>query len=301
VGKESAKIAFIGGCQVVSLAAAARVLMPRAEVQAWHVGVFPVITKEALAELLSGYESVFSQLPDNDSQGPLASSRLRQRGINTLFIPTVAFPGFHPDSTYVFRQDGSVVPAALSDYHSKLVAACYLLDIPCERVPQLFNSLVFHELGYLQGFAAAKSAFLDRWSQVGFDLGAPFERWMNTGSFMYTLNHPHIRVLAEISRLELLAAGHISEESVLTDLPDDPLANGFIIPVYPPLAKRLGVSGSNEFLRSAHGLPPGESRVISLNDYVAANYRYYETIDRDLLSAPTIVAAKARLHVMVAR
>lgn len=301
VPTKSPRVAIIGGCQVVGFAASARSLMPNADVQDWHVGVHPIMEREALAALLPSFDLVLSQMPNADEQDPLATIRLREQGVKVLPLPVVSFSGFHPDSTYVLNA-GRVVQGAFSDYHSILIAACFSLGLPRERVPNLFNTLIFHELGYFHEFEAAKSAFIERWQSVGIDLTFTIDRWLGeTGLFMHTLNHPHIRVLADLCRLALNHAGLIGQDAAWTIPLTDSLADHFVWPVYPALAKRIGVGGSIVFMRPAQGLPSGESRGVSLTAYVTACYERYTSIERDVLSVPSIRAATARLKEIVLR
>jgi hypothetical protein len=292
---KSPRVAIIGGCQVVGFAAAARSLLPDADVHDWHVGVHPVITQEALAALLPDYDLVVSQMPDTDKQSPLATIRLREQGVRVLPLPVVTFCGFHPDSAYILNA-GRIVPGVWSDYHSILVAASFLLGLPRERVPNLFNSLVFHELGYFQAFEDAKSAFIERWLSAGFDLAPFVEIWLaETGLFMYTMNHPHIRVLADLAKLALSDAGLVTPEAAWTIPLKDSLANHFVWPVYPELAKRIGILGSTGFMRPLRSLAADEPREVSLTAYITACYERYNSIERDSLRVPSISAATARL------
>jgi hypothetical protein len=58
------RVAVIGSCQVVGLAAAAQHLLPGADVKSWHVGVHPKDSDEDLLALLPGFDTVISQISD---------------------------------------------------------------------------------------------------------------------------------------------------------------------------------------------------------------------------------------------
>ena len=190
------RIAIIGGCQVVGLSAAAKVLLPDAEASSWHVGVHPSTSDDDLLELLPNFDVVISQLSDWDDHVSLRVSRLRERRLPLIYVPVIAFPGFHPDITYI-RGPGGLVPGFKSDYHSIIIASAFVLGLPSRRVPGLFNAFVFSTLGYFDAFDEAKVALFDVFARENFDIRPIFDMWLQrVGQFMYTINHPHILVLS---------------------------------------------------------------------------------------------------------
>jgi Polysaccharide biosynthesis enzyme WcbI len=293
------RVAVIGSCQVVGLAAATQRLLPGADVKAWHVGVHPKDSDEDLLALLPGFDTVISQISDRDGQIPLRISRLREQGLPVVYLPVVAFPGFHPDITYIRGPDG-LVHGLATDYHSVIVASAFTLGLPERRVPELFNAYTFAELGYFDVFQAAKAALLSIFDQDGFDVRPLFDLWMQqAGQFMYTINHPHILVLATLCRLALARAGHLEPTAPLPEGINDHLAMHFIWPTYPTLAKRIGLPGSTTFLRNTNGLAEGEAREMALADYVSACFRIYGGLAKDTLRIGAVATACERLGALV--
>jgi hypothetical protein len=284
---------------VVGLAASAKRLLPDAEVKSWHVGVHPNDSDEDLLAQLKSFDTVVSQLSDWDQHVPLRITRLRDEGLPVVYLPVLAFPGFHPDTTYIFGTEG-LVAGAMSDYHSIIAATAYTLGLPEHRVPGLFNPYIFSELGYFDVFDAAKKALLASFLAEGLDIGALFDLWLNqVGQFMYTINHPHITTLAGLCRLALARAGHLDPRTDLPDDIDDNLAGHFVWPTYPALAKHIGLAGSNTFLRATHGLVAGQTREVSLKEYISACFQLYDSLPKGTLRAGSVETACERLATVI--
>jgi hypothetical protein len=293
------RVAIIGSCQVVGLAAAAQRLLPGAEVKLWHVGVHPKDSDEDLLALLPGFDVVISQFSDRDGHIPLRITRLREQGLPVVYLPVMVFPGFHPDITYIQGPEG-LVHGLTTDYHSVIVASAFTLGLPERRVPELFNAYIFAELGYFDVFEAAKVALFANFDQEGFDLGLLFDLWMQqAGQFMFTFNHPHILVLATLCRLALARAGHLDRTTPLPEGIDDYLATNFIWPTYPALARRIGLPGSTTFLLNAYGLAEGQTRELPLTDYVSTCFHIYGGLAKDTLRRGAVATACERLGALV--
>jgi hypothetical protein len=293
------RVAVIGGCQITGLTATARLLLPGADVKGWHVGVHPKDSDDDLLTQLPGFDLVISQLSDRDEHVPLRVTRLRERGLPVIYLPVMVFPGFHPDITHVHKS-GGLVPGLATNYHSLIVAAAFTLGLPQARVPGLFNTFVFSELGYFEIFEAAKTALFTEFDKAGYDLRPPFALWLTqVGQFMYTVNHPHIVVLATMCRLALARAGHLDAATPLPADIDDYLATHFIWPTYPALARRIGLPGSTTFLVNSYGLADGQTRELTLAEYVSACYRQYGGLETDALRVGDVAKACDRLGTLV--
>ena len=295
------RIAIVGTCQTGGMAAAARGMLPGAEVQSWHISVWPTDTDEEILAKMPDFDLVISQVSDWDSRESLRISRLREMGLNVVYTPSIGFTGFHPDITYMAGPDGYIQGEG-SDYHSILIAAAFVLGIPEHRVADLFNTYVFAELGYLDVFPAAKAALVDSFAAEGFEIESLFDDWLRVcGPFMYSVNHPHVHVLATITRLALSRAGYVDAAERLPKGLDDYLSKNFTVPTYPPIAKRVGVPGSTVHNLNTHGVAPGQKRGVALGDYVSASYRIYRDLDRDVLMTSGVAAACERLDSLVVR
>jgi len=294
------RVAIVGSCQVTGLADATRRFLPSAETKTWHLGVHPKESDEEILAQLQGYDLIISQTPDWDPHAPLRIGSLLERGLKAVYQPVIAFAGFHPDTIYIRNPGGSMVQGLGTEYHSLIVAAAFALGVPESRVPALFNSFVFSDLGYFEVFEAAKTALMKIFNRSGYDLAPLFDMWLRqVGQFMYTVNHPHILVLASLCRLVLARAGLIDPAAPIPEGITDALASHLIWPTYPPLAKRIGVTGSTTFLSNKATLPAGQPREMPLTDYVSGCYRIYEGLEKDVLRVADVAKACERLSTLV--
>ncbi len=278
------RLAVVGGCQAPGIGRWARFLLPGAQVDAWHVSASQGWAPDVVAPQITDHDLVICQLPDGSGGGALEVTRLREVRENVVFLPLLVFTGFHPDMLTV-RAEGEPPRFAIgpfSGYQSALVASAFCLGIPIERVPRLFNALVFDALGYFQAFVQAREALVRLGAEHGYDLAGACEEWLHEGVFMYSDNHPMIRVLGTLARQALVKAGLELAGLEFAGLefaglgeappPPDDLAVSHQLPCYPALARRIGVAGSLMFMRSSYGLPPGHSREMTLEEFVAMSY-----------------------------
>ena len=290
----------LGGCQVSGLASVTRKVLPGAEVEAWHIGANKSGDDPKILAELKSFDVIISQLSDWDTNEQLRISRLREHGFPVTYLPTMVFRGFHPDISYIVSGD-DLIQGVDGDYHSIIVAAAYSMELPETRVAGLFNSFIFAELGYFELFGAARDVLLKSFGQEGYDLHTPFDLWLQrAGQFMYTVNHPNILVLATLCGMALNKAG-LSVAQDVTDLEkiDDTLASSLVWPVYPPLARRIGVAGSTNFHRGVHWLPEGSDRHMPLSSYISAAYAKYRELPIGTLRVGEVAVAYERLKSVV--
>ena len=278
---EAAQLAVVGNCQVAGILAALRVLLPGAEISGWHVGATPA-TRDEIAADLPKYDVVFSNIWDGEEGGLFDLGRLKERCARVVWLVPVVFTGFHPDCTYLFH-GGQPVSGVVGPYHSAIIAAAYSLGLRPERVPSLFNSLVYSRLGYFDAFTTAKAEFIEIHRQHGYDVAGHFEDWVRAGPFMYTINHPRIDVLTTMSTMAAVRAELVAPDTPIPGGVPDSLETHHRWPTYPEIAKRIGVPGSLKFLRDIYGLAENEDREVSLLEAVARSYRVYaDATDLDL-------------------
>jgi hypothetical protein len=293
------RIAIIGSCQVVGLGVALRGLLPESDVMWWHIGVSPASPEEIVAGLKT-YDVVISQIADRSGQDTLSISRLREILSDIIYLPIFVFRGLQPDCIYLNTPTG-LIKDGLGDMHSGIIAAAYVLGLPEAQVPKLFNALVFTSLGYFDSFSIAKTQTLKTFLDAGFDLKSCMASWLqNHGAFMHTVNHPKICVLARLAWM-------IAQKKCSADLNDsylstieDPLEMGIQWPVYPELARRIGIAGSTTFIQSVRWAQSStRSRELSLSSFVAHCYRRYETIPRDMLRSAVPAATLSGIEALL--
>lgn len=291
--KSDFSAAFVGTCQVTGMAHTARLLFPKARIEPYHIGV--TLSAGEIAEKVAGYDLVVTQFTDFDpNMTAISPAALASRVDQVVYMPVFGFTGLQPDSTYIINSDG-VLPGAIGDSHSLITVGGYLLGLPQKRVERLFNAHVFSELGYFDAFEASVSIMTDTFARAGYDMTGKPEHWLETtGSFMYTINHPSISVLKEMTMAAFIRAGLLPSDAKAPANVYDDLARSAIVPVFPALAKRIGAEGSDVFLKSL--THEDESRELPLHDFIALSYEIYDQTTPDKLIFGRVEDVRAKLE-----
>jgi Polysaccharide biosynthesis enzyme WcbI len=282
----------------VGIADAVRALLPDAEVLTWYIGVDPDETELEVAAQMPTFDLVVSQIGDQLPNSPLAPAALQAAGVTLIYQQPFVFTGFHPDCTYLQTPTG-VLAGVAGGYHSVIAAAGFVLGFDVRRVCRLYNMLVFAELGYLDVYHSAQAALVASFADKGYDVAPMIARCLSEGvPYMHTINHPHISVIAALTHAMLVKAGLIDPGTPVPDNLLDGLEQLFVWPVYPAIARRLGVPGSTTFLRSVGDVTNGVSRELSLEAFVERSFAIYREADPDVLRGPAVAGAVARLQVI---
>jgi hypothetical protein len=282
-------VAVVGNCQAASVANCVRQANPRLKVKV--ISLARQTTAESQEQALRDLGTADTILVQPGGDGLLGSSNLTSRFGNVVLYPKLTFYGFHPDFFLLRGINARPVASACGFYHSKIVAAGFSLGLPERRVLNLFNSFVFARLGYFGRFAAWKKVFLSRTAEAGYELDGDFELWLREGAFMHTLNHPAIRVIASIAERLLHKA-----EIALVNSPAgaaDPLARAARLPVYPEIARAIGVDPVPCFTLASR--PKSDGR-LSVSEFVRDSYRLYGSLNPGVFETDEIKAAREILR-----
>ena len=155
----------------------------------------------------------------------------------------------------------------------------------------MVNDETFEKIGFFAEFYRAKSFMIANAKTLNLDLSEVFESWVSRKQpFMYTINHPKIGVMYDLCRLVLAREGVPTTDR--GELPADRLVTGNNWPVYPPIAKRLGIPEQPLFKYAAsYAKELGDGRPgIYLPEFIEGCYRTFGTIDRDEIAASPRVA-----------
>ena len=294
-------LAIVGSCQVVGLRAAAQQYLGDATIKVWHVYAGEGSLPEQIAPLLPQYDFVITQFNGDEL---LSLRKLTEAGVNAIYLPVVAFRGFHPDQIYVIDREQNMVRIdGFGDYHSAVILSACLSGLSQARTLRLFNAAVFAELGYFDVFNAARAALIRNFAEAGYDIGGEFEAWLGSlGQFMHTINHPHVGVLAPLARLALIKCGLIDAGAPHPDvLPTDQLRVQLVWPTYPALAARIGVAGGFDVLGKGAHDRPDDARRVGLADVIARSFEVYRDLKPERLTPPALRALAKLQAILAAR
>lgn len=291
------KIGIVGGCQAEGVREATLALLPKAEVTCWHVGVNPPDPPDVILTKLKSADIVLSQISAGTGLEKLQISELKAQFKNVHFLPTVVFPGFYPDLTYLHGPDG-LLSGVHSDFHSRIAVSAFLLGLTPGRTLALYNAAVFARLGYFDVFPAACAAIRDQLQASGFNPDS-LDIWLREiGPFMYLANHPHIRVLTTLCHDLYVRLGMIPAATPVPHVAKDHLSESFTWPIYQALAKRLGIDGSVDFQRPAWLVPQGQRR-LPMRQYLDDVFAFYPTVDRRRLETVEIAQTRDSLALLL--
>jgi hypothetical protein len=268
------RIAVIGSCQAAGFASCLERLVPDSEVAAFPVTMRKAAAIPEIERQLPSFDLVFTQSLTDKFYGPL--------------YPHIAFSGFHPDIR-AFSYRGAPVPSPTWNLHSAIILGAFANGIPEHHVPDLFNAYVFAVLGFFDEYERARQFVIGKAREEGYELTPHIAKWREKGVFMHIVNHPKIDVLAELAHLGATQAKLVDGGSRAPEDVPDRLARCQTWPVYPDLAKRLGVSGSLTFTgRKETLLGRKATREMQLDEVVAESYRIYQTLPEGAFKQPRI-------------
>ncbi len=266
------KLLVIGNCQAYGVARRLRHACPDLEVRA--VGLAELTDDAARAAMLSRHADAewIATQPLNHSHGVLATDALAAEGRAVVRFPRVNFRGLHPDLLGPYAEVGGL---AWRGNRSAIVAAAYAMDLPELRAAELFNAYVYGVLGYFDLYPKAEAHLVGEARRCGMDIAPALRDWLAQGAFMHVPVHPKPIALDWLARQ---IAGRLGVASRPPDAePSDVMAPFGSWPVYPEIARRLGLRGSMIFHPGA--LKPK----MGLRELIAHGYRDYARFPRELV------------------
>ena len=247
--RSNLRILIYGNCQAIPLV---RLL------QAMTGCPMPTVlstTSVILARMQQGKREMFELVADSDLVLVQGIEDVASR-IEALFpehahkvrrVPVINFSGFHPDIVYVTNKaSDKFLIGPMSEYHSALALAAWKNGLSVTQAVGLFREDVFAELGYFTHWELSRTRLGEAFSWSGLRLDALLRKWTSTGCWMYSVNHPKHRVLADLARSILHREGLDARLSAEEFVPDH-LATDAVWPVYPEIAKALGIDGNYLF------------------------------------------------------
>ena len=148
-------------------------------------------------------------------------------------LPYITFRAFHPDLCYAIKTaDGKRVSPA---YNSGIAVWAYNKGLDIAETRKLFHRSSYAALGYFNLWSTSTKVLRGYFEECGLDFGRFFMAVKRGGSFMYSINHPKLNAIIELSKLIAVKIG--APESVFdkaVDFPDGLTED--IWPVYPEIA-----------------------------------------------------------------
>ena len=262
------RILVIGNCQSQTFAKCADVLVRDVQFQSYELRD----AKEDLTPHLARYDRAYAQLPAYQQM----PEELRQKYEVKLF-PRISFQGFHPDNTYLKYADQRAY-SATGAYHSAVVFAGWYHGLSREQTAALFNPATARRLGWESYLSGAKRALLSEGQKTGIELGPLLDTWLKAKEpFMLTMNHPALEPVFDVAKAVLERDGFKVADHGFR--PEHHLLKYPIMPVYPAVAERLGMTGSYLFKKDER--LRGGAGIFDLEEFIDKTFDIYEKWDRD--------------------
>lgn len=288
------RLLVVSNCQTEGLAEALRAFHPGAEVEAMPLWDAERPGGRALVvERLRAAD--YALIAHGRLDKPIEKAREAGRIARIARVPRIRFRAFQPDMIHVGPWNGRYLSGATAIYHSRIAVCGYLAGLAAEDVPALYNRLAFARLGYLNRFPIERALLLESFAACGYD-AAPFvSLWLRDGAFMYTLNHPHPRVMRDTA---FLACEQLGIAPARLDLPEaalaDHLAHAARHPVFAEVGAAIGVPPRDGFAAEA---PRGETaRPMSVEAFCERSFTAFGGYPREvMLESDGVRAAMAAL------
>ena len=279
------KIGVLGNCQVSGLASCLQALLPDTTIIAAKA------TGTHIFEDVAGSDAYFVQTDCGD----WVWSYFSQHGIGTPRLirwPTFFFPGYHPDLVFARASNGDVLSPCQS-YNSSIVLYGFLQGLSPRETQRLFCEAVYERLGFFNYWSVAESTVIDEFNRCDLDGHDLVQQWRAGGCFCYSVNHPKIGVLDSFAETLVRRAGLEPVSAARRRAPMDPLADLGNWPVYPEIARHLGIDGSYEFTYKAWGPLEGRHNgVMDLEQFVTLSAALYSDIPKDQIFCDRLVGQK---------
>lgn len=280
-------VAVVGNCQAKELTKCLRRHYPELDIRGYFVGSDE--DNERFRSEVTSLDILVTQWIGGGSRF-LHTDEAVKHVRSVIKMPNFSFTGFHPDITYL-NSSGALFYSPVGAYHSRIISSSYLLDLPADRVPALFNKYIYARLGYTDEYRKAEARFNAEFAKHGFSLSTVD---FGQNVFMHTINHAAGIAISHLAKeiaqkISLPTDGWAYEQDVEQDglLPDT------IWPVYPELAQSIGVEGSLQF-KPFHRMMKVPGEVLDVQTFVDRSYEIYarRPIDRQPLENTIAVLRK---------
>ena len=206
-------------------------------------------------------------------------------------LPTLGFQGYHPDFSILWTGQRRALPGVAGSSHSMLAYCAFVLGIDLAKTASLYRADVYRACGYFEEWESSRTNLFATFSRHGFDLSEAFIEWSRGGPFMHGTIHPKIGCLRDIAKMILR---RLDMEVLETEiLPSDNLASFAVLPVYPEIGVRLGITGN-------YLVKPGKRyELLDFPQYLARSFASYKKTPETVIAHPSNVARLARVKSVI--
>lgn len=279
------KILLLGNCQTRGLARLMRAMIGDADTTAIELlpeAVKRIESRDAeLVKLITESDLIFVH---HDGVTPQILEKSYSSHFSKVrLMPKISFAAFHPDMDYVEDSQGSHVLGPLGAYHSSIAFFCWKHKLTQTETLKLFCEKTYQTLGYFDYWALAKKMLLSEEEFTGIPLEHLVRKWEQKGSWMYSLNHPKLFALVDIAKALLEREG-IEILPGVEEFVDDEMNTENVWPIYPEIAKRLGLAGHYLFKRATPSvLRDMPVPMMTLEQFIDESFKVYSKYSRDEL------------------
>jgi hypothetical protein len=288
-----ARFFLMGICQIEGITKCLRALHPDGVVEGYALWNLQrdFENEDRLFSYLRTFDFIVLQDFGEEAFGILSGNLIREIFPKAITLPGFLFSAFHPDIVYTPNAaplpDGHRhVQSAIGDYQSALVVYGYLQGLSTEKTISLFHRDVYESLGYTRMWVESETYLLTQFRQLSWPIDEYYIRWVRSGIFMYSINHPKLYVLADIARMILRRYEIAFVDDTVEDRLIDPLMTGPIWPVYPAIAEQFGLRGSMNFKKVE--LDSNASLFLDLPCFVAQSYLELEKVAVENIVCPRV-------------
>ena len=280
------KILLLGNCQARGLARLMRAMIGDAETTA--IELLPAAVKRIesrdpeLVKLITESDLIFVH---HDGVTPQILEKSYSAHFSKVrLIPKISFAAFHPDMDYVEDSHGCHILGPLGAYHSSIAFFCWKHKLTKTETLKLFCEKTYKTLGYFDYWALAKKVLLTEGEFTGISLERLVQKWEQRGSWMYSLNHPKLFALVDIAKALLEREG-IEILPGVEEFVDDEMSTENVWPIYPEIAKKLGLDGHYLFKRATPSvLRDMPVPMMTLEQFIDESFKAYSKYSRDELT-----------------
>ena len=284
------KILLLGNCQVRPLSQLMQAMLADADIAA--IELLPEAVKRLddrerqISQLICESDLIFFHMHGEALQA--FRKNYPQEHEKVRLMPRIVFSGFHPDIDYVEDIHGKKVFGPLGGYQSSIAFFGWKNSLSVSETLKLFREDVYESLGFFEYASASRDSLLSEGNETGVALEKMMDKWSERGCWMYSMNHPKLFPLADVARAVLEREG-IETLPGVEEFVDDVMNSDAVLPMYPEVACRFGLSGHYLFKRGTDVLMRGlPVPMLSLQQFVEESFAAFSKHSRAELSCQKV-------------